>query len=161
MVDPTTGSVRVFINVEEGQNLLRPGQFVKAQVEVARHENTIVLPKEAVVYEDGAPIAYMVKEAPAEPVENQDAKGEQEDGAKKSDKPKTKLIAERRELTVGFSDVRVVEVTEGVTLGEQVITIGNHTLEDNSPITLEINIPKKEEKEEGDGSAENKPETKE
>ena len=64
VVDPTTGSVRVFINVEEGQRLLRPGQFVKAQVEVARHENTIVLPKEAVVYEDGAPIAYMVTDAP-------------------------------------------------------------------------------------------------
>ena len=153
VVDPTTGSVRVFINVEEGQSILRPGQFVKAQVEVARHEDTIVLPKEAVVYEDGAPIAYMVTEAPEEPVENEPAEEEQEqgDGVKEPEEPQTKLVAERRELTVGFSDVRVVEVTEGVELGEQVITIGNHTLEDNSPITLEINIPKKEERREGRG----------
>ena len=84
VVDPTTGSVRVFINVEEGQSLLRPGQFVKAQVEVARHEDTIVLPKEAVVYEDGAPIAYMVTEAPEEPIEDEPTEGdqEQEDGVK-------------------------------------------------------------------------------
>ena len=33
--------------------------------------------------------------------------------------------------------MRFIEVTEGVQTGEQVITIGNHTLEDNSPITLE------------------------
>ena len=80
------------------------------------------------------------------------------------EEPQTKLVAERRELTVGFSDVRVVEVTEGVELGEQVITIGNHTLEDNSPITLEVNIPKKEDKEdkeEDNGDTENKPEKKE
>ena len=44
-------------------------------------------------------------------------------------------------------------------MGDQVITIGNHTLEDNSPITLEINIPKKEEKEEDNGDTESKPET--
>ena len=42
--------------------------------------------------------------------------------------------------------MRVIEVTEGVELDEQVITIGNHTLEDNSPITFEIDIPKKEKK---------------
>ena len=165
VVDPTTGSVRVFINVEEGQSILRPGQFVKAQVEVARHEDTIVLPKEAVVYEDGAPIAYMVTEAPEEPVENEPAEEEQEQGdGVEPEEPQTKLVAERRELTVGFSDVRVVEVTEGVELGEQVITIGNHTLEDNSPITLEVNIAKKEEKEEKEeenGDTESKPETKE
>ena len=35
--------------------------------------DTVVLPKEAVVYEDGAPIAYMVKEATEEPVENEPA----------------------------------------------------------------------------------------
>ena len=153
VVDPTTGSVRVFINVEEGQSLLRPGQFVKAQVEVARHENTIVLPKEAVVYEDGAPIAYIVTEAPIEdsPVENTD-KDEtdknsndslEKEQSKSKEPPKPKLVADRRELTIGFSDMRFIEVTEGVQVDEQVVTIGNHTLEDNSPITLEVGIQRK------------------
>ena len=154
VVDPTTGSVRVFINVEKGQSVLRPGQFVKAQVEVARHENTIVLPKEAVVYEDGAPIAYIVTTAPIEdsPSENTE-KGEidgdskdspEKEQMKSQEPPKPTLVAERRELTIGFSDMRFIEVTEGVVIDEQVITIGNHTLEDNSPITLEVNIPKKD-----------------
>ena len=153
VVDPTTGSVRVFINLEEGQEVLRPGQFVKAQVEVARHENTIVLPKEAVVYEDGAPIAYIVADAPAEsekaPTDSTNEEEEatdspdEETANKQKGPPKPTFIADRRELTVGFSDMRVIEVTEGVELGEQVITIGNHTLEDNSPITLEVDIPKK------------------
>ena len=151
VVDPTTGSVRVFINVKEGQSLLRPGQFVKAQVEVARHENTIVLPKEAVVYEDGAPIAYIVAEAPAEETSEKEDPTKKDGGKEESDVEeqdeveKVKFIADRRELTVGFSDMQVVEVTGGVVLGEQVITIGNHTLEDNSPITLEIDTPKKDQ----------------
>ena len=174
VVDPTTGSVRVFINVEEGQEVLRPGQFVKGQVEVARHENTIVLPKEAVVYEDGAPIAYIVTDAPEEDtvVEKTEEDSDGSDGTKEESTeggeeateskgpPKPKFVADRRELTVGFSDMRVIEVTEGVELGEQVITIGNHTLEDNSPITLEVDIPKKEsEEEEAEKTTEENPET--
>lgn len=174
VVDPTTGSVRVFINIEEGQKVLRPGQFVKAQVEVDRHENTIVLPKEAVVYEDGAPIAYVVMDAPPESskknddltdendapegernVDETDDENDQENKEGKKEKGlranKPTYVANRRELTVGFSDARIVEVTEGVSVGEQVITIGNHTLEDNSPITLELNIPKKDSSEDTEG----------
>jgi membrane fusion protein (multidrug efflux system) len=174
VVDPTTGSVRVFINIEEGQKVLRPGQFVKAQVEVDRHENTIVLPKEAVVYEDGAPIAYVVMDAPPESskknddltdendapegernVDETDDENDQENKEGNKEKGlranKPAYVANRRELTVGFSDARIVEVTEGVSVGEQVITIGNHTLEDNSPITLELNIPKKDSSEDTEG----------
>ena len=123
VVDPTTGSVRVFINVEKGQSVLRPGQFVKAQVEVARHENTIVLPKEAVVYEDGAPIAYIVTDAPVEepPVENtepdstddENKNSSKEDKVKPKGPPKPKFVADRRELTIGFSDMRLANETAG------------------------------------------------
>ena len=85
--------------------LLRPGQFVKAQVEVARHENTIVLPKEAVVYEDGAPIAYMVTEAPIEePIEDEPLKGdrEQEDGVKRTDRRTTDKTGCRKKRADGW-----------------------------------------------------------
>ena len=156
VVDPTTGSVRVFINIQEGQTILRPGQFVKAQVEVDRHENTIVLPKEAVVYEDGAPVAYVVIDAPSKPVQDnekpitndgaddisKDSDGYDKEKNVRANKPE--YVANRRELTVGYSDSRIIEVTDGIEIGEQVITIGNHTLEDNSPITLKIDIPKKD-----------------
>jgi len=175
VVDPTTGSVRVFINIEEGQKVLRPGQFVKAQVEVDRHENTIVLPKEAVVYEDGAPIAYVVMDAPPEPSKENGDSTEEDEGEKEGEKEgeengddadqnnegygkeqsrranKSAYVANRRELTVGYSDSRIIEVTEGIEVGEQVITIGNHTLEDNSPITLELTIPKKDSPKDTEG----------
>lgn len=156
VVDPTTGSVRVFINVEEGQQVLRPGQFVKAQVEVDRHENTIVVPKDGVVYEDGEAYAYIVTDAPPseEPEKSdeslEDASG-QEDRSERDSKKKErspKLVADRRSLKLGYSDARWVEVLEGVALNEQIITIGNHTLEDDSPITLEVTIPEKEKEEE-------------
>ena len=152
VVDTTTGSVRVFINVEEHQSILRPGQFVKAQVEVDRHENTIVVPKDGVVYEDGEPFAYIVTTAlpdqTIEPTEDspKDAKSDITDETTNTEPVEDtgpKLIADRRSLKLGYSDVRWVEVLEGVELDEEIITIGNHTLEDDSPIVLEVNIPEK------------------
>ena len=130
VVDPTTGSVRVFINVEEGQQVLRPGQFVKAQVEVDRHENTIVVPKDGVVYEDGEAYAYIVTDAPPEASEesegatdkpSSDEKCSRKESSKEDSTPK--LVADRRSLQLGYSDTRWVEVLEGVALNEQIITV--------------------------------------
>ena len=150
VVDPTSGSIKVFINLQEGQNILRPGQFVKAQVEVDRHSNTTVVPKTAVVYEDGSPIAYVIveKEVEQPPVkENQASETDNDETDKTEVVIKMQQVADRRVLELGYSDNNWAEVLSGIELGEQVITIGNNNLEDETPITLEIKLPPKEEAE--------------
>ena len=107
MVDPTTGSVRVFINVKD-----RPtgssDQLAKAQVEVDRHENTIVVPKDGVVYEDGEAYAYIVTDAPPEASEESegatDKPSSDENVEKESSKEDStlKLVADRRSLQLGY-----------------------------------------------------------
>ena len=68
------------------------------------------------------------------------------------------MVTNRDHLFIDFYSLchldkaRFIEVTEGVEIDEQVITIGNHTLEDNSPITLEVEIPKKESEDSKDES---------
>ena len=163
VVDPTSGSIKVFINLQEGQLLLRPGQFVKAQVEVDRHRNTTVIPKTAVVYEDGSPIAYVIEEVIEEyrPDKTQSDESQEEltngvdenEASTSKSKTKTKMLADRRVLELGYTDNDWAEILSGVEQGEQVITIGNNNLEDDTPVTLEIQIPPKtDEQDSQDGS---------
>ncbi len=69
VVDAGTGTVRVTIRVDPGQTALRPGQFVKVRIEVDRHEDVVVIPRRALVYQDGEPVAWVVAdgEAPEPP----------------------------------------------------------------------------------------------
>ncbi|MCB9760545.1 MAG: efflux RND transporter periplasmic adaptor subunit [Alphaproteobacteria bacterium] len=80
-VDPTSGTVRVTIALPEGDRSLRPGQFVSARVEVARHTEVAVVPRRALVYEDGAPLVYRVAVEEPPPKEEADEDGEDGKGA--------------------------------------------------------------------------------
>ena len=40
--------------------VFRAGQFVRAEVELDTHKNTKIIPKSALIYQDGQPIVYQV-----------------------------------------------------------------------------------------------------
>ena len=82
-VDPTTGTVKVTIKLAPDQNTLRPGQFVKVRLETDRHDNVLTIPRRALVYDEGEPVAWRVIDAPApeakaEPTDDAAAAGEAE-----------------------------------------------------------------------------------
>ncbi|MCB9797409.1 MAG: efflux RND transporter periplasmic adaptor subunit [Alphaproteobacteria bacterium] len=77
-VDATTGTVRVTIALPEGERALRPGQFVSVRVEVDSHEDVLVVPRRAVVYEEGEPMVYVVREE--EPPEEEPEEGAEAEG---------------------------------------------------------------------------------
>lgn len=84
VVDAQSGTVRVTISVDPAQTALRPGQFVKVRVEVDRHEDVLTIPRRALLYQDGEPIAWVVAagEPPEEDDEGEDAgagAGEEDD----------------------------------------------------------------------------------
>jgi membrane fusion protein, multidrug efflux system len=141
VVDPNTGSVKVFINLQSEQQTLRPGQFVKASIEIDRHTDTVVVDKSAIIYEDGMPIAFVVADAPEEddPPINEDSPKENKDSETiEDDKERVPYIAERRELKLGYTDTKLAEVQEGLKVGEKVITAGNTAIEDKSPIKMKL-----------------------
>ena len=85
VIDATSGTVRVTVAVDPDQATLRPGQFVKARIEVDRHEDVLTIPRRALVWEDGEPIAWAVVDAPPpEAPEEGDGDGEDE-GAQEGD----------------------------------------------------------------------------
>ena len=166
VVDPTTGTARVTVAVDPGQQALRPGQFVKVRVEVDRREGVLTIPREALVWEDGEPVAWIVRDAaPKE-------KGEDEGGAQEQEQPKGLLASlfgggddaeaadapdkadtpdfPRREvhkapLRIGYADPEHVEVEEGLSAGELVVTVGASNLREGAAVRLPADPPPKKE----------------
>ncbi len=89
--------------------LLRPGMFIRAKVEFARHEDATLIPLAALVKRDN------------------------KDGIFIADKQTLK--ARFVPVTVGITSGELVEITQPEISGEAV-TIGNHLLEDGSSITM-------------------------
>lgn len=161
VVDATTGTVRVTIAVDPGQDALRPGQFVKARIEVDRHEAVSTIPRRALVWDDGEPVAWRIIEAEApEPETPEDGAedepedepgflagvfgGGEDDEAADEAEPEgdpwegiPRRGVEKARLEIGFVDTERVEIIEGLALGEQVVTAGNANLRAETLIKLE------------------------
>ncbi|MCK6506923.1 efflux RND transporter periplasmic adaptor subunit [Myxococcota bacterium] len=166
VVDTRTGTVRVTIDVDANSTTLRPGQFVKVRVEVDRHADVLTIPRRALVWIDGVPVAWKVVEGKAEeekaagdePGEG-DAKGDGkdqaaaeepgffaklfqkedagEDEAAEDEPPPWPLrMAERADLEIGYQDPERVEILAGLAEGEQVVTLGNQNLRGGTPLRL-------------------------
>ena len=178
VVDPQSGTVRVTISVDPEQTALRPGQFVKVRVEVDRHDDVLTIPRRALVYQDGEPIAWLVVDGEApevteeddEPADEQEAPGfldgiaslfaDEEAMETEDDEPETDLwdgiprrVAKKARLEVGFSDPDNVEVISGLEKGDSVVTVGNATLRDDALLRLPDDPMPKPDDDEEDGTA--------
>jgi len=136
VIDAQTGTFKVILSLDEEQQALRPGQYVTVNLVVDRHEGVVVVPKKAVVYEDGAPIIYRLTDAPPpEPDEDADkdnSAGKGEADASKA--PTSPYVAQRVMVRLGLVDSVFAEVTEGIQAGERVVVVGQSNLKDGAPI---------------------------
>ena len=137
VVDATTGTVRVTLLVDGQDNQLRPGQFVSARIEVGRHEDVLVIPRSALRYEEGRPLAYRVEiKEPEEEEKDDEEKDDEDDDRKKPDYPGPHRVARTVPLEVGFMDLQWVEVVGGLEEGDPVVTLGNEGLRDDVRVRL-------------------------
>ena len=183
VVDAATGTVRVTINIAPGQDTLRPGQFVKTRIEVARHDDVLTIPRRALVWEDGEPIAWTVEDAPEEEDEEDGAEDGAEEGEEADEEPGffarlfadeeeaeegddedaeedgpeiPQRIAVRQSLSIGFVDTEHVEVIDGLTTGDLVVVIGNANLREGASVRLPDDpIPKVATEEDNDSNDSN------
>ncbi|MBD3235437.1 MAG: efflux RND transporter periplasmic adaptor subunit [Candidatus Eisenbacteria bacterium] len=112
IVDARTGTVKVTCSVRETADLLRPGSFVRVKVETDVQEDVVCIPKRALVPEGED--NYVFKAAADSVV-------------------KTSIVT-------GHHNHTLVEVLEGLSPGEQVVTVGHGALKHGSkirPITPE------------------------
>ena len=116
VVDPLTGTVKVTVAVDPGQTLLRPGMFVNVDIIVDTHVDARLIPKRALVYDEGEPLAFVVKDS----------------------------IVARTPLELGFSDRDLVEVTSGLEPGDLVVVVGQGLLRDGSEVRVVEQGPRPE-----------------
>jgi RND family efflux transporter MFP subunit len=110
----TSRQARVEIEIANAEHLLKPGMFVRAQVEFASHEQATLVPISALVRRDGKEGVFLVEEGGSqEPV----------------------LQARFVSITTGIVSGEVAEVKEPALSGK-VVTLGNHLLEDGAKVIL-------------------------
>ncbi|MCK6520079.1 efflux RND transporter periplasmic adaptor subunit [Myxococcota bacterium] len=156
-VDATTGTVRATLALPKGERTLRPGQFVSASLETERRQAALVVPREAIVYDDGQAMVYRVaieeppKEEEAKKEEGEEAKPEEAKGFSFSfggaqgmpeaeeeiELPGPYRIARKVPVEVGLSDEDTTEILSGLKPGDEVVIVGQANLRDGARVRLE------------------------
>ena len=106
VIDPSSGTIKVTIGLNDKQSSLKPGMFVNTKIITEVHTDTVMVPKKAVIYDGGLPVVYRVRENEAE-----------------------KII-----LKTGFSNARTMEVLEGLEEGDIIVVVGQTGLRDKSRV---------------------------
>lgn len=121
-VDPQTRLVSVRASVDNTQGALRPGQFVHARVDLPQEDGVVVLPQTAVVPSLYGDYVYLVEaEAGAE-------------GAEPT------LRVRQAFVTTGRRDGALVEIAEGVELGQTVVTSGQNKLQGGMLVKIDNTV---------------------
>lgn len=108
-IDPESGTFKVTVDISDKKNLLAIGQFVNVKVIKKVHENVILLTKDALVYDGGKIFVYLVTE------ENK---------------------AFKKMIKTGFEEKNVVEVTDGLTGEEKVVTAGKNSIKNEMLVKI-------------------------
>ena len=108
VVDPNSGTFKVTLELNARDQLLRPGMFVNAHIVTATHNQAVLVPKRAVVYDDGMPHVFVVSDSTANKVR----------------------------FEMGFDDTEFVEVLAGVKKGDQIVVVGQNGLKDKAKVRI-------------------------
>ena len=92
----------------EANSQLVPGSAVRARIVLNTHADAITVPRSAVLYEDEQPFVYVADQGKAH----------------------------RKPVKLGLIDDTQAEITQGVNVGESVISGGNYELEDGMAVQL-------------------------
>lgn len=108
-ITPSTRTFDVEIKVPNSKNMLRPGMYVKAQLSIGT-EKIIAAPRSSVLRlaASNAYYAFVIE----------------------------KDIAKRRTLKLGEEFNEIVEITEGLAVGDKIVTTGQGLLKDNSRVVI-------------------------
>lgn len=126
VISAETGTFKVTLEVSDEKDILKPGMFIRVAIIYDRHENTLLVPKDAVLTEDTEHSVFLVNNAPS--------KGANRAG--KEDAGPKGPVAEKRIISIGYINSTHIEVLSGVGEGVRIITTGLASLKDGSVISV-------------------------
>jgi membrane fusion protein, multidrug efflux system len=141
LVDSKSGTVKVTVAIPRGEELL-PGMYVSVELITAVHENAILVPKRALVYDDEQIYVFRVVELPPEEKpadaagDGEAASAEKEATEKEAAEKGPVLGVERLLLSVLLEDRDNVEPVDLIAPGDRIVAAGQAGLKDGAKIRL-------------------------
>lgn len=159
VVSAETGTFKVTVGVTDKSRKLKPGMFTRVNIVYDMHENTLLLPKDAILTEDSESTVFIVTEKVEDKSENEEkgekteeiAKTEKTGKAEEEEKPEAEtnsetdpgpkepvksLVVSKQKITIGYINSTHVEILSGVKLGDAVVTTGLSSLKDGAKVKV-------------------------
>jgi membrane fusion protein (multidrug efflux system) len=108
VVDPSSGTFKVTVEVKDPQRNLKPGMFGRIDITYDVHKHTLLIPKEAVLTEDKESAVFIVHDS----------------------------VAYRQIVIPGYNNATHLEIKSGLKKGDTVVTIGHNSLKDSSKVKI-------------------------
>jgi membrane fusion protein (multidrug efflux system) len=108
IIDPQTGTFKITVEIVDKERRIKPGMFGRIGVIYDVHEDALQIPRSAIIEDRGTASVFVI------------------DGDR----------AIRRAVSTGYSNRGMVEITTGVQDGEQVVTVGQASLKQDSRVTV-------------------------
>lgn len=108
VVDPASGTFKVTVGVKNKEDRLRPGMFVNVEIIIETHNDVILIPKTAIVYENEYMNVYVVRDS----------------------------VAHKIRIQPGFEDNQKVESKADINEGDQLIVVGQSGLKDQTKVKV-------------------------
>lgn len=112
VIDPNSGTIKITVEISDYPAGTRPGDFAEVQIVTERRNGVILVPRAAVVTDKGETVVFVVV------TDDEQAQ------------------AERRVVTVGFTDDDNAQITAGLSLGEPVVVQGQRSLKHGTPVKV-------------------------
>jgi membrane fusion protein (multidrug efflux system) len=109
VVDPGTGTFRVTAEIKDRDQMLKPGLFGRVEILYDLHEDVPVIPRSAVITEDERSHVFVI-----------DGEGS----------------ANRRNVQLGYERAGMIEIRDGVSTGETVVTAGKGSLSEGVKVEV-------------------------
>ncbi|MCE9582962.1 MAG: efflux RND transporter periplasmic adaptor subunit [Planctomycetes bacterium] len=108
VIDRSSGTAKAYLSVQDPEGRLRPGMFVDVSIVLEPHDQALIVPKKALVFDEGRPGIFVKK-------------GEE---------------AKWSELELGFQEKDRAEVMKGAMEGDEVIVVGQNGLKDGTKVKV-------------------------
>ena len=108
IVDPTTGTFKVTVEVRDRSRQLKPGMFGRVRIVYDTREDVLLVPKEAILAEDDESSVYLIRDA----------------------------MSFKQLVETGYSDDAHIEVLSGIEAGDMIITTGQNSLRDSTKVEV-------------------------
>jgi len=108
VVDPSTGTIKVTVEVNDASKSLKPGMFARINIVHNVHAGALLAPRDAIIEEDDESAVFVVSDS----------------------------TAYRRVVKTGYVNSVHIEVLDGLALGDTVVTTGKGSLKDSSRVDM-------------------------